>query len=137
MRWYATAAYDEHRCTNTVLREFGVCSNQDAISGADVLQVLRDAGYSFRILSEEEIEAQPPRPSRPVRGVPTGNMHMTLAEFVQAYPTGKYVLSTWRHSLALIDGRLVDTEGAGMRRRVQAAAEITGGPAWPEGSNQA
>jgi len=86
--------YDPSRCTNTVMRAFGVCAN-DAMNTGHILSGLRQAGWKYQ----------------PVR-LPW-DKKTKLRDFVNSHPKGRYVIGVRRHAMALIDGKLIDTTEKG------------------------
>ena len=96
------------RCTEATLRAFGI-EGICPIHGTGVLSALREAGY------------------RCVFDLDAGGTK--LRDYVRDHPTGAHVVSTPGHSMALIDGRLVDTANLTGRGKVDYAFEVT----WPGG----
>ena len=48
----------------------------------------------------------------------------TLGQIIAKYPTGRYIVSTHNHAMALIDGTIHDTGLVGLRCRIQNIFEV-------------
>ena len=98
------------RCTNATLKAFGIEVSHDVIHGAGVVSLLQRNGYSLEVPSwwDDRAFSQP-----------------KLSEFIAAHPTGSYVVVTANHSMALIDGRLIDTANGTGRRVVKYVYRVT------------
>jgi len=90
----AEGRYDQGRCTNAVMRAFGICAD-DAMNTGHILSSLRQAGWKYQ----------------PVR-LPW-DRKARLREFVATHQAGRYVIGVRRHAMALIDGKLTDTMNRG------------------------
>lgn len=103
--------HERPRCTVATLRALGVEPKHLPKYGDSVLNELRWAGFGY-----EHINVWPEDLSidDPLRTI-------TLKQFIAEHPTGRYVVGTRNHMMALIDGELIDTaEGTGRRRVVLA-----------------
>ncbi len=88
------------RCTNATVEALGCPADHLLIYGTSVLEHLTKNGYTCRPVFEN------------------GHSQWTLGDFIKTHPTGFFVLSGVRHSMALVNGQLIDTAKGGMRRKV-------------------
>ena len=102
------------RCTNATLKALGVSCDKKAMYGTSVLDAIKKSGAEIKHLTPKEI-----RENNDVFG-----KKMTLGEFIERHPKGKYYIHTSGHSMALVDGELTDTAKGTNRRRVEGAHEI-------------
>jgi len=110
------------RCTNTMLRAFGVHVKEKVLDGLGVIHHLTEAGYVLD-------------PMAPGNGFRYDDYETTLngeyrlglklGEFRKRFPVGCFYVGTRNHAMALIDGDLIDTQGGTNRRRVEFAYRVT------------
>ena len=105
------------RCTNATLEAFGIFPDEPVIHGTGVHSLLKEAGYQVKL---------------PEWWFERNWDDLTLAQFMEAHPTGDYVICTANHSMALRNGVLTDTANGTGRRKIKYVLEVT----MPEQQNQ-
>ena len=92
------------RCTNATVAALGIPAESPLMYGTSVLSHIVKSGLCW----DDALPAP-----------------CTLGRFIKDHPHGSYYICTNGHAMALVDGKLTDTERGGMRRRVWFAAEVT------------
>ncbi len=90
------------RCGAATLEAFGIDVEFGGMSLANAIVKVENAGYSWAVTG---------------RG-------MTLAEAEASYTSGKYIIKTAGHLMALVDGELIDTALTDKGSIVEAIIEV-------------
>lgn len=88
------------RCTVASLRAVGVEPHALPEYWGDVARELREAGVAYETATDFRYGAT------------------TLGQYVASHPTGRYLIGTYGHAMALVDGVLVDTAARTSARKI-------------------
>ena len=102
------------RCTNATLQALGIKCDKKAMYGTSVLDAIKKSGIKVRHLTPKEIS----------KGGDVFNENITLGEFIDTHPKGKYYIHTSSHAMALVDGKLTDTSNGTRKRIIQGVHEL-------------
>jgi hypothetical protein len=97
---------DAKRCTNVTYKALtGKEATKTLMYGTSLTEELGNNGFSYRMTLEHL-------------------MGKTLKALINENPKGKFYIATSGHALAFVNGKLIDTMGGGLRKKIQYIFEV-------------